>query len=521
VTTQQAVLDNDAIREAIEACLPADPSASLPDQQLFLPWPHRKALNLDCSLVIGARGVGKTAWARALLANQDHQRTVALPSEIFPYPLTVVAGFSDQAQTSHPSGGIFAKLISAQDDPYSLWLAVLLRALGSDNTSTLPLESWVATFDWVRGHHEEAWAILRQADQALLQENRGLLLVFDALDRVSPDGDWLQVSAAIRALLRLILELKGFKRLHGKVFLRTDQYARGSFTDLPDIAKIRANRIELLWSLTDLHGLLWQCLCNGTPCDAREHFRYWCQDASAKSQDPAMELFKNDLLLLNQSPAEDESSQNIDANHRWELPTAVQRDEPSQRALFEKLAGRRMGRDSRRGVPYTWIVNHLADAQGQTTPRSFLTAIRKAAEESRHRYPDAEYPLFYDGLKLGVQAASSNRINELEEDHPWLPAIMKPFSNRASVPMTVAVFDQELSEAFGLIPADVPGLIERLPKELRSQGVHGLITYLCQLGLLTQMKDERLNMPDIYRIGFKLGRKGGIKPAQRSTPQAQ
>ncbi len=179
-----------------------------------------------------------------------------------------------------------------------------------------------------------------------------------------------------------------------------------------------------------------------------------------------------------------------------------------------------MARDSRRGVPYTWIVNHLADSQGQTTPRSFLTAIRKAAEESRHRYRDAEHPLFYVGLKLGVQAASVNRIEELEEDYPWLTTIMKPFANRASVPMTEAVFDQELSEAFGLIPAGVPGLSERLPKELRNQGVHGLITYLCQLGLLTQMKDERLNMPDIYRIGFKLGRKGGIKPAQRSTPQA-
>jgi hypothetical protein len=517
VTTQQAVLDNDAIREAIEACLPADPSASLPDQQLFLPWPHRKALNLDCSLVIGARGVGKTAWARALLANQDHQRTLALPSEIFPYPLTVVAGFSDQAQTSHPSGGIFAKLISAQDDPYSLWLAVLLRALGSDNTSTLPLESWVATFDWVRGHHEEAWAILRQADQALLQENRGLLLVFDALDRVSPDGDWLQVSAAIRALLRLILELKGFKRLHGKVFLRTDQYTRGSFTDLPDIAKIRATRVELLWSLTDLHGLLWQCLCNGTSSEVSENFRAWCHKASTIGEDS----FVNKFIDFMQSPDEDEASQNIEANHRWELPTAVRRAEPIQRALFEKLAGRRMGRDSRRGVPYTWIVNHLADSQGQATPRSFLTAIRKAAEESHHRYRDAEHPLFYDGLKLGVQAASVNRIEELEEDYPWLPTIMKPFANRASVPMTEAVFDQELSEVFGLIPADVPGLLERLPKEFRSQGVHGLITYLCQLGLLTQMKDERLNMPDIYRIGFKLGRKGGIKPAQRSTYQAQ
>ena len=60
--------------------------------------------------------------------------------------------------------------------------------------------------------------MLRHADQALLQENRGILFVFDALNRVSPNGDWLQVSDAIRALLRLILELKGFKQLHGKSF---------------------------------------------------------------------------------------------------------------------------------------------------------------------------------------------------------------------------------------------------------------------------------------------------------------
>ena len=515
MTSQQAVLDNDAIRAAIEACLPADPSASLQAQQLFLPWPHRKALKLDCSLVIGARGVGKTAWARALLANQGDQPSAALPTEIFPYPLTVVAGFSDQAQASHPSGGTFAELMRDQDDPDSLWLAVLLRALGSDSTPTLPIESWAATFDWVRGHHEEAWAMLRQADQALLQENRDLLLVFDALDRVSPDGDWLKVSAAIQALLRLVLELKGFKRLHGKVFLRTDQYTRGNFTDLPDIAKIRATRVELLWSLTDLHGLLWQCLCNGTPSEARKYFRSLC----------IKELALHPFIIVEAaapfwSQDGDEVGQNIDASHRWELPIGVHENEPIQRALFQKLAGPWMGRDSRRGVPYTWIVNHLADSQGQATPRSFLTAIRKAAEESRHRYRDAEHPLFYDGLKLGVQAASVNRIEELEEDYPWLPTIMKPFANRASVPMTEAVFDQELSEAFGLIPADVPGLLERLPKELRSQGVHGLITYLCQLGLLTQMKDERLNMPDIYRIGFKLGRKGGIKPAQRRTPQS-
>ncbi len=26
------------------------------------------------------------------------------------------------------------------------------------------------------------------------------------------------------------------------------------------------------------------------------------------------------------------------------------------------------------------------------------------------------------------------------------------------------------------------------------------------------MKDERVNMPDLYRVGFGLGRRGGVKP---------
>ena len=503
MTTQLEGLDPNAIRDAILASLPADPSVPLPDQQLFLPWPHHKALQLECSLVIGARGVGKTAWATTLLASHNHQPSKALPRALFPYPLRTVAGFSDRDHSSHPAPGIFSALMADQADPYSLWLAVVLRSLGSSSAS-LPMESWAATLAWVREHQEEAWTMLRQADKALQEANTGLLFVFDALDRVSPEGNWLQISAAIRALLRLVLELKSFKRLQAKVFLRTDQYNRGSFTDLPDIAKIRATRVDLLWSLIDLHALLWQCLCNGPPSEAREVFRSWCLHASTSTLHS---------LLGDQSAASSTST-------RWELPIPVQQDEPVQRQLFERLAGRKMGSGTRRGVPYTWIVNHLADAQGQTTPRSFLTAMRKAAEESLYRFRDAEHFLHYEGLKLGVQAASAIRIAELEEDYPWLPALMKPFSDRRSlVPFIEDFFELVLNEAFGSIPQDVPGLAERLPKDLRNQGVYGLTTYLAQLGLLTPMQDHRLNMPDIYRIGFKLGRRGGIKPVPRTIAQ--
>ena len=96
MTTQLEGLDPNAIRDAILASLPADPSVPLPDQQLFLPWPHHKALQLECSLVIGARGVGKTAWATTLLASHNHQPSKALPLALFPYPLRTVAGFSDR-----------------------------------------------------------------------------------------------------------------------------------------------------------------------------------------------------------------------------------------------------------------------------------------------------------------------------------------------------------------------------------------------------------------------------------------
>jgi hypothetical protein len=491
------------IRAAIVASLPADTSLPLPDQQLFLPWTHHQALQLDCNLVIGARGVGKTAWATALLASHDHQPSAVLLRSLYPYSLRTVAGFSDRDHNSHPPSPVFDALMRDQADPYNIWLAVVLRSLQMDSTP-LPKESWSASAFWVGDHLEEAWSMVSQANQALGIANTHQLFVFDALDRVSRDGNWLHVSAAIKALLRLVLELKNFKYLHAKVFLRTDQYNRGSFADLPDIAKIRATRVELLWSLIDLHALLWQCLCNGPPSETREAFRSWCIRSSPVS--------------IFESPDKPAAPRSPEA--RWELPLPVQQEEPVQRQLFERLAGLRMGSGARRGVPYTWIVNHLADAQGQATPRSFLAAIRKASEETIHRFRESEHPLHYEGLKRGVQAASEIRISELEEDHPWLSELMKPFAEwRSLVPFIEEVFELVLNEAFGSIPEGIPGLAERLPRDLRNQGVHGLVVYMAQLGLLTPMQDHRLNMPDIYRIGFKLGRRGGIKPVPRTIAQ--
>ncbi len=166
MTIQPAAPDPNAIRAAITASLPGDTSVPLPDQQLFLPWTHHKALQLECSLVVGSRGVGKTAWATALLASHDHQPSADLARLLFPDSLCTVAGFSDRDHNSHPPTPVFDALMRDQADPYNIWLAIILRSLQTDSTP-LPKESWADSTYWVGDHLEEAWAIVSKANQAL------------------------------------------------------------------------------------------------------------------------------------------------------------------------------------------------------------------------------------------------------------------------------------------------------------------------------------------------------------------
>ncbi len=70
---------------------------------------------------------------------------------------------------------------------------------------------------------------------------------------------------------------------------------------------------------------------------------------------------------------------------RWDLPEKLAKDEETQKELFTKLAGEKMGSGIKRGRPYLWIPNHLADARNQTTPRSFLGCAANRSRADRRR----------------------------------------------------------------------------------------------------------------------------------------
>ena len=171
-----------------------------------------------------------------------------------------------------------------------------------------------------------------------------------------------------------------------------------------------------------------------------------------------------------------------------------------------------MGNDKRRGIPYVWTVGHLADARQQTSPRSFMAAIRLACEDSCENHSSADYAIHYSSLKCGVQFASEIRIAEMREDHPWavnLLSLLKGLNLPFPFQDVLTLWEEKYPQGPGMLVDKDP---LHTPSEFATQRWQDVRVLLEQLGFCITLKDGRFNMPDLYRIGFGLGRRGGVKP---------
>lgn len=433
---------------------------------LYLPPSHLKALRLDAHIVVGGRGVGKSYWTAALQSDALRSQLGTISSEL--QGIEVSAGFgSAEAIDHYPNADVFAAFLDQGGDPYDLWRAVVLRWVTRRAGETIPNESWPSTVEWLKSAPEAASRLMQHQ-----RDWKGLIL-FDALDRTSTD--WRRMDDIVRGLLRTTLWLKTFHGLHAKVFLREDQAERTVF-NFPDASKLTATKAELVWARHDLHGLLWQRLINA-PDTHGESLRQICSS--------------------------------IEQGDVWRVAQEMKSESDIQKQAFSTLAGPWMGRDKRRGNPYTWSVGHLADGRGQTSPRSFLAAIRQAAEDSKERYPQHDFALHYESIKRGIQKASEIRVQEMAEDYPWVPDVLSALSGM-NVPIEFVAVEEKWQEKFPAGAQDINS--SRLPAQHVDRGWDGVREDLQRLGLLETKKDGRIDMPDLYRVGFGLGRKGGVKP---------
>lgn len=52
----------------------------------------------------------------------------------------------------------------------------------------------------------------------------------------------------------------------------------------------------------------------------------------------------------------------------------------------------------------------------------------------------------------------------------------------------------------------------KLPPRHVEQGPDGVRTDLESLGVFMRLHDGRVNIPDVFRVGYGLGRRGGVRP---------
>lgn len=477
------------LRKALIESLPSvDHAGAEPDRGpafTYVPPSHAKALDPDVSLVEGIRGAGKSFWW-AQLASERHRPVIvkAFPEIRFGDGVKVVKAFGAQV-SSHdaPSQDVLARL--AEKYPAkSIWKAVLAHKAGF--SEGFPTDSeWPPRVAWVVENPEAFDQMLFRVDREY--DNRGdtLVVLFDALDRLAEN--WQRIRPLAKGLLQVALELRSTRRIRFKLFMRPDMLQDKEIMQFPDASKLLARKAALVWRRVDLYALLFQCLANSPVAGAE--FRVLCADELGCEWRQIKEF--------------------------WQLPPALRADEKEQEKVFSRLAGTAMASGPsgyKRGKPYTWLVNHLQDGLDQVSPRSFCAALSHAAESTRE---DASLVLDYKAIQAGVREASKIRVDELiTEDYPWVDTVMQPLRGNLTVPCsaedirnlwdrsrTLAGLESSLKES----SADV----KLPPPSLEPDAV---LNSLQALGLLTRIDRDRIQMPDVYRIAFGLGRRGGVKP---------
>lgn len=471
------------LREATDAL---DQAQSRPDRRpefTYVPPSHARALDPEATLVEGIRGAGKSFWW-AQLASDTHRSFVqnAFPEARLPDGLRVSQGFgSGLAISQAPDPEALAEL-GSKYRPRSIWRAVIAQRVGFTGVFA-QLTGWSSRAQWVQNNAEEFAAQLEAADHRLEENGQTLLIVFDALDRLA--DDWQHINPLAKALLQVALDIRSTRRIRCKVFLRPDILQDQGITGFPDYSKLLAGKASLEWRRADLYALLFQCLGNSTVGGAS--FR---RHAS------------NDLGL-----------QWKQRGSSWGLPSSLRTEEEQQERLFETLAGKAMGSSTKRGKPYTWLVNHLQDGLNQVSPRSFFAALKTAASETGEEF---ELPVDYRGIQRGVQRASEIRVQEITEDYPWVRLVMEPLRGNLTVPCEAREVekiwraDRTLDRLEARLKTGRTAV--KLPPQNLDQGANGVLIDLEALGMVQRMENKRIQMPDVYRIAYGLGRRGGVKP---------
>ncbi len=499
-------MDRDLLLRALEEIDAGAGSAeAVSDEEFFRGlYPvagQARTFELDRIVIVGGRGTGKTQIFRALLNEEGREAIVRATGVRLVHDvrkMLLVEGFAAgrsfrKDAPAHPAADTIHAALPAGDiqSARKLWLGLSLARLSIEEQANTLLPTDLLSrlaelrplvgsprklLEWVDQDVERPFALLDELDAHLDRRGWACVFTFDALDRAA--NDWATLEVVVGGLLSLALDIQRRNRaLRLKVFLRPDLESGGA-RRFPDASKLRGYREEILWSRQDLYRLLLKRMI-GRPDGGSESFAF------------LKELVGSGAFVEIQPLG-------------WTPTPAL--DEDAQSRVMTALVGKYMGANPRKGLTYTWIPNHLADAMGRVSPRSFLVAFAEAARWIRPRGTverSLATLLSPTALSEGVKAASVQRVHELSEDFEWIDAVSVRLEG-LEVPCPEERVLQRLEQCVFSNP---------IPASLRSSEPSVVLQQLREMGVFLPDRDGRYNVPDLYRVAMRMKRRGGIRLA--------
>lgn len=484
-------IDFAAIRLAL-AALTSDHDAagdhSPTVDEIFTPDQHANALDPNTPVVVGARGTGKSFWAGVLGKDETRNVTAEAYPNLHLDQLMVRSGYSGLPNDYAVSAKTIDKWIPKDQEVErapEFWQAVIIRAamwaLSQDEEPQSIREVMERYSD-----PENAEKELRSLDKEFTASGRTLLVTFDALDTLS--REWVRSSRLVDALFEAIWALRAYRSIKAKVFIRPEQLDDETlrFVELP---KLRSGRVELEWGQIDLYGLLFWRLSN--PPSEVESFRSLVEDAGI--------AIPSDI---------------VQRRRRWPLLTV--RD--AQKHVMDRLAGLYMGQTNKKGGTYDWPYRHLGDTQGKVTPRSFIKLFGEAAKFGQA--PPAQQVVSAEGIRHGLREASKVRVDQLGIEYRWVKRALAPLAG-ITVPCEPEAIFHRWSESDTIkvileaASDEHSGFLPPFPLPPKGDEFVLLTNAMQRIGLLSVREDNRIDIPDLFRVAAMMLKRGGTPPRQR------
>ena len=452
---------------------------------------HARVLESDVVLIVGDRGAGKTQLVRALQDETVRAALIRRSPGVRAPPGKTEWRTGWNLGKSGPDASSWRAFAhgagSDRDVVVAAWLAYLLRSLGDllDEPSRLALADLLAVpgvdvASCVDAYRPRALAVtiaLDALDDRLVLENRWIFVAYDELDTLVLD-DWNALGVLVRGLVSLwAAYARRWQRIRPKIFLRSDFYRHHREIAGADVSKLAANRVELQWSDKNLYGALIKHILN---------------KRDAHGEQPLFEHFARVV------PTQDDPV----LGHVPKLSDAGE-----TKPFVHRLVSEFMGADSKKGLAFTWILDHLRDGNGRALPRTLIWLIEFAAEIERAQ-PRARggHLLHHVSVRNALDHVSKSYVDHAQtHEFPWLAGLGKRLQLDRVVPwdrrQLVKLITPRFQQSWGASAEEIrpPG-----------QDPEEVIESLVQLGVLRVRQDLSFDVPDLYLEGLGLARKGGV-----------